>query len=160
MEKIKLEIERKFLVNENWSSPKTGLQCIQGYISADKEKVVRVRIMDHHAWLTIKSLKTNITRMEFEIEISTSDAEELLKLCPWPLIDKTRYHYTHKGHTWEIDEFHGANEGLIIAEIELENENQTFDKPDFIDKEVSNEGKYYNSRLTKNPFSEWPATNE
>jgi len=73
MEKIKLEIERKFLVNENWSSPKTGLQCIQGYISADKEKVVRVRIMDHHAWLTIKSLKTNITRMEFEIEAAPDD---------------------------------------------------------------------------------------
>ncbi|MFQ6677161.1 MAG: CYTH domain-containing protein [Fidelibacterota bacterium] len=155
MENIKLEIERKFLVKENWPKPNEGNRCIQGYISADEQKVVRVRMMDQQAWLTIKSLKTELTRMEFEIEISEPDAQKLMKLCNKPLIEKTRYKYDYDGFIWEIDEFHGANQGLVIAEIELEKEDQSFNKPGFIGEEVSHQQKYYNAMLTRYPYSTW-----
>ncbi len=155
MENIKLEIERKFLVKENWPKSNEGYHCIQGYISTDKEKVVRVRIKDHQAWLTIKSFKTELTHMEFEIEISESDAQKLMKLCNKPLIEKIRYKYNYNGFTWEIDEFCGANQGLVVAEIELKAEDQSFKKPGFIGEEISNQPKYYNAMLTINPYSSW-----
>ena len=153
---MKLEIERKFLVQDNWPHPDSGMHCIQGYISADEQRVVRVRIMDNKARLTIKALKTKLTRMEYEYEIPVDDAKILLEnLCMKPLIEKIRFTICSFGKKWEIDKFLGENCGLVVAEIELEQEDQPFELPDWIREEVSHDPKYYNVNLATNPYKNW-----
>lgn len=153
---MKLEIERKFLVQDDWPRPESGNYCKQGYISADKKKVVRVRIMDDKAWLTLKALKTEITRIEYEYEIPVADAQILLdKLCIKPLIEKVRFTIISFDQKWEIDEFLGENIGLIVAEAELEQEDQPLKLPDWIGEEVSHDPKYYNANLAANPYKNW-----
>ena len=153
---MKLEIERKFLVQDNWPHPDSGMHCIQGYISADEQRVVRVRIMDNKARLTIKALKTKLTRMEYEYEIPVDDAKILLEnLCMKPLIEKIRFIICSISQKWEIDKFLGENSGLVVAEIELEQEDQPFELPDWIREEVSHDPKYYNVNLATNPYKNW-----
>lgn len=151
------EIERKFLLkNANWRklvNEKTLIR--QGYLNSDAERTVRVRVRDRTAFLTIKGKTQNTTRQEFEYEIPIDDADSLLKLCEPPLIEKTRFIVKYQGKTWEIDEFEGENRGLTVAEIELSSEDESFDLPDWIGKEVSHDRRYFNSSLIKKPFSSW-----
>ncbi len=149
------EIERKFLVIPNkW--PKTvGTLYKQGYLSRHPERVVRVRCIDKRAFLTIKGKVENYSRAEFEYEIPLADAEVLLELCEKPIIEKTRYKLNHEGHLWEIDEFHGENAGLVLAEIELLDEKETFVSPVWLGEEVTEDMRYYNSNLIANPYSRW-----
>ncbi len=149
------EIERKFLViPDKW--PKTvGMLYRQGYLSRHSERVVRVRCLGEKAFLTIKGKVENYSRSEFEYEIPVADAEVLLELCEKPIIEKTRYKLNHEGHLWEIDEFHGENAGLVIAEIELLDEKETFISPVWLGKEVTEDMRYYNSNLIANPYSNW-----
>jgi CYTH domain-containing protein len=149
------EIERKFLVVGNdWKSG-TGVPFSQGYLNADKQRTVRVRIAGNKGFLTIKGMTQGISRAEFEYEIPVADAEQLLKLCDGPLIQKVRYLVSYKGSLWEVDEFFGDNAGLVVAEIELESEAQLFERPDWVGKEVSDDVRYFNSSLAKHPFSQW-----
>ncbi len=158
---MKIETERKFLVNENWIKPKNGAQYFQGYINTDIHRLVRIRVVEENGtkngFLTIKGSgnKSGMSRYEFEVEIPVPDAENLLLLCDQPLIEKTRYKIEYEGLIWEVDEFHGLNKGLTIAEIELKNEDQKFSKPDFIDEEITGITKYYNFMLQKNPYTSW-----
>jgi CYTH domain-containing protein len=151
------EIERKFQVNQQvWKPQDAGTHFKQGYLNAQKERVVRVRIEGEKAKLTIKGVTTGVTRSEFEYLIPVEDASILLdNLCEQPLIDKHRYKEVHGGKTWEIDVFHGLNEGLIVAEIELTSEDEQFEMPAWAVKEVSSDPRYFNSNLLKNPFSTW-----
>ncbi len=156
---MSLEIERKFLViNDDFKSEAYQKKIIkQGYLNSDKNRTVRVRIADDKAFLTIKG-KTNssgTTRFEWEKEIDKNEAEELLLLCEPSIIDKTRFLVKSDHHTYEIDEFYGDNEGLIVAEIELNSENETFKKPNWLGKEVTGNIEYYNSSISKNPFKNW-----
>ncbi len=150
------EIERKFLLkNDNWRTVK-GTRYRQGYLCSTQEKTVRIRTMDDRAYLTIKGASIGASRMEFEYEIPTQDAEELLNtLCRKPLIEKNRHKVEHAGHIWEIDEFFGDNQGLIVAEIELNSEDQAFEKPDWVDEEVTHDPRYFNANLNEHPFSQW-----
>jgi adenylate cyclase len=149
------EIERKFLVRgDEWRSGK-GLRCIQGYLNRDKERTVRIRIAGIKAFLTIKGITRGSTRAEFEYEIPPSEAEALLKLCDGPLIEKMRYTIAHAGMTWEIDEFKGANTGLVVAEIELHAEDQAFERPAWVGREVTKDIRYFNSSLAMRPYSTW-----
>ena len=143
------EIERKFLLSflpEGMS----GVSMRQGYLQSEKERAVRVRTVEKDGSkkgvLTIKGMgsESGMSRYEFETEIPVSDADHLLLLCDKPLIEKTRYKYDYEGLTWEIDEFYGVNDGLVVAEVELECEDQQFEKPDFIGEEVTGQVKYYN----------------
>jgi CYTH domain-containing protein len=151
------EIERKFLVKTTaWKPHGGGIHFKQGYLNTQKERVVRVRIEGAKAKLTIKGVTTGVTRSEFEYVIPVEDASILLdNLCEKPLIDKHRHTETHGGKTWEIDVFHGENEGLVVAEIELTNEAETFLKPAWAGEEVSSDPRYFNSNLLKNPFKNW-----
>jgi CYTH domain-containing protein len=150
------EIERKFLVKGNdWKSLGTGVIYCQGYLPTLGKQTVRVRIIGERGYLTIKGSKKGQTRAEFEYEIPLSDAQEMLDtLCIRPLVEKTRYKIQYRNSIWEVDEFLGENEGLIVAEVELESENQTVDLPDWIDREV-NHPRYYNSSLVRYPYSQW-----
>jgi adenylate cyclase len=150
------EIERKFLVNkEKWSPVNTGVRIIQGYLSTDLEHTIRVRIAGEKAFLTIKGKSVGIKRIEMEYEIPVPEAEVLLKMCKDTPVEKTRY-YEKKGDViWEIDVFKGENSGLFLAEVELENETQKVDLPDWIEKEVSDNPRYFNSYLTQHPFLTW-----
>ena len=154
------EIERKFLVSflpEGMS----GTTMRQGYLQPEKERAVRVRTIkkdgSKKGFLTIKGIgsESGMSRYEFEIEIPISDANHLLSICDKPLIEKTRYKYEYEDLTWEIDEFHGVNDGLVVAEVELESEDQQFENPDFIGEEVTGQVKYYNMMLLKNPYTTW-----
>ncbi len=160
-----IEIERKYLVNEDkWRSHKEYLQSqsliqgqsyCQGYILANNETTVRVRIAGEQGYLTIKSKTVGLTRTEFEYLIPVQDAQEMLhNLCIKPLIEKFRYKITIDNLIWEVDEFEGENKGLIIAEVELENEAQAINIPPWIEQEV-NEQKYFNFYLVKHPYSQW-----
>lgn len=152
------EIERKFLVNpDRWVKPAEGLRIRQGYLSENKERVVRVRTINQKAFITVKGITRNIERNEFEYEIPFSDASVMLdELCIKPLIEKIRYVvHTKDGKKWEIDEFFGENAGLIVAEIELSSETESFEKPDWAGEEVSQDSRYFNSNLAKHPFSTW-----
>jgi adenylate cyclase len=152
---MSIEIERKFLViGENWKQG-TGIAYCQGYLNPDKERTVRVRVAGEKAFLTIKGLSKGITRTEFEYEIPLDDAEQLLKLCSGPLIQKHRYNIQYQGNTWEVDEFSGENTGLVLAEIELQHEDQTFEKPSWLGKEVSDDPRYFNSNLALKPYLQW-----
>ncbi|MCB0705811.1 MAG: CYTH domain-containing protein [Saprospiraceae bacterium] len=152
-----IEIERKFLLaNSDWKKQAgQGIEIKQGYIDPLSENTVRIRIKGNRGYLTIKGKTINTTRQEFEYEIPLQDAIELLHLCHQPIIEKVRHEVLHQGATWEIDEFKGANMGLVIAEIELDHEDKSIELPSWIGKEVSSEVKYYNSNLIYSPFSAW-----
>jgi adenylate cyclase len=149
------EIERKFLVTgENWPKSKfTNLR--QGYLNRDPKRTVRVRIAEDRCILTIKGSITGFSRPEFEYEIPSEEAEGLLEICDGPLIEKKRYLVQVNGLTWEVDEFLGANQGLVLAELELDSEDQEFEIPDWIGSEVTDDGRYYNSNLVTNPYRSW-----
>ena len=151
------EIERKYLLkSDSWRGQATGKTYRQGYLSTVKERTVRVRTVADKAYLTIKGLPIGITRAEYEYEIPINDAQAMLDhLCERPLIEKTRYCLEHAGMTWEIDEFAGANAGLIVAEVELENEQQAVTLPDWIAEEVSDDPRYSNANLVKHPYTSW-----
>lgn len=153
-----LEIERKFLVKESiWDELEKldGLHCVQGYLVNEAEKTIRVRIIGEKGLITIKGKTIELTRSEFEYEIPLEDAKALMNQFVGARIVKTRYLIPIANHTWEIDVFHEENEGLIVAEIELENATDSFDCPEWIGKEVSHDSKYYNACLLKNPFKNW-----
>ncbi len=154
-----LEIERKFLVrNADYKQQAYDSSRIkQGYICSGHGRTVRVRIRDSRGFLTIKgpSNKDGISRYEFEKEILLEEAEQLMKLCEPGRIDKTRFLVKSGNHTFEVDEFYGENEGLVIAEVELQSEDEPFEKPDFIGREVTGDRRYYNAHLVKHPFCEW-----
>jgi adenylate cyclase len=152
-----VEIERRFLVeNESWKTAHPeGLMCRQGYLLTDTAKAVRVRIIGEWAYLTIKGETTGITRSEFEYEIPVADAESMMELCGDAIVEKTRYRIDYGGMTWELDVFEGANAGLVMAEIELETENQLFELPPWAGEEVSGDPRYYNAYLSRHPFSIW-----
>lgn len=151
------EIERKFLVKgDSWRKLAEGSRYVQGYISTAKQATVRVRIVGNQGYLTIKGATVQYSRSEFEYPIPVTDAQEMLDtLCDRPLIEKTRYKIAYGNLIWEIDEFEGINKGLIIAEVELTDEKQQIELPDWIGEEVSDNPKYYNSNLVKHPFSQW-----
>jgi adenylate cyclase len=150
------EIERKFLVSdESWRSGSPGCHYIQGYLSRDPERVVRVRQAGDAAVITIKGISRGTARQEFEYAIPLSDAEALMKLCLRPLIEKTRYKVEYHGKRWEVDEFRGENEGLLLAEIELTREDEPVDLPPWVGKEVSHDARYFNANLVEHPFTRW-----
>jgi adenylate cyclase len=152
-----LEIERKFLVKSpEYKKQGRGIYIRQGFLSTAKDRVVRIRIIGHQAYLTIKGINKGATRSEFEYEIPGEDAEFMMnELCEKPIIEKYRYRIKAADLIWEVDEFKGLNEGLVVAEIELHSEVQEFDIPDWIGQEVTNDPRYYNSNLIRNPFSNW-----
>lgn len=152
-----LEIERKFLLkNDHWKEMIHTCKIIkQGYLNSNKERTVRVRIINDQAFITIKSKNIGMVRQEFEYEIPKNDARELLLLCENPLIEKKRYEVLINNKTWEIDEFEGNNLGLIIAEVELKDENEAIVIPEWIGKEVTDDIRYFNSSLIKAPFTTW-----
>lgn len=151
------EIERKFLVvGDGWRDSATGTVFRQGYLSTVKERTVRVRTVGREAFLTIKGITVGATRTEFEYPIPAEDAEQMLdELCEQPIIEKTRYVVGSGGVTWEIDEFHGANEGLLVAEVELESADQAIELPDWAGDEVTDDPRYFNANLIAHPFSVW-----
>ena len=150
-----LEIERKFLVTGNDWRDGVGVQFSQGYLNRDKNRTVRVRVAGNQGFLTIKGATSGATRTEFEYEIPVSDAESLLKMCEGPIIQKVRRNIDYKGFKWEVDEFQGDNLGLVVAEIELSDENQPFEKPSWIGKEVTYDARYFNANLAQHPFNTW-----
>ena len=154
-----LEIERKFLVNslEFISQSYQNSRIEQGYLNSDKQRAVRVRIKNTKGFLTIKGVsnQSGTTRFEWEKEISVNEASQLLAICEPGVIRKTRYLVKNKLHTFEIDVFEEDNKGLIVAEIELNDENESFEKPSWLGKEVTGDVKYYNSQLNKNPYKNW-----
>ena len=151
------EIERKFLVDlVAWKPQGPGVRFTQGYLSTDKERVVRVRIEGERAKLTIKGMTTGVSRAEYEYELPLDDARQLLEgLCHRPLIDKHRHVEWHEGKRWEIDVFHAENEGLVVAELELQREDEAFTSPDWLGPEVSHDPRYFNSSLQRHPYRDW-----
>ncbi|MDL2264933.1 CYTH domain-containing protein [Parabacteroides sp. OttesenSCG-928-G21] len=152
------ETERKFLVAGDFKPAVTKqFKIKQGYISASSGRTVRVRIRDDKGFLTIKGPSENggLTRYEFEQEILLKDAEDLFRICLPGTIEKIRYHVPFKDHLWEVDVFEGENEGLILAEIELSSEDETFEKPGWLGQEVTGDTRFYNSMLSKHPFKLW-----
>ena len=153
------EIERKFLVkDESYKNlARSSSRISQGYICSARGKTVRVRIRGEKGYLTIKGPAdmSGMSRYEWEKEIPLSEAEELMKLCEPGIIDKRRYIVEHGGHKWEVDEFYGDNEGLTVAEVELKDENEVVELPEFIKEEVTGQVKYYNSFLTRTPYKRW-----
>ena len=152
------EIERKFLVKgDEWRSLATGIVYRQGYLSTKKDCSVRVRLVGDRGYLTIKGLTQGFSRAEYEYTIPAEDAQDMLdNLCARPLIEKTRYKIEYAGLTWEVDEFAGENQGLIVAEVELTQTNQQIELPDWIDQEVSDDPRYYNVNLIQHPYRQWP----
>ncbi len=154
-----IEIERKFLVTSNnyKNFVFKSTRIVQGFLNTNKERTVRIRLKDDIGYITVKGLssKNGRSRFEWEKEISKTDAEALLKICEPGAIDKIRYEVKVKKHIFEIDEFFGENEGLVIAEIELNSENETFETPTWLGKEVTGDIKYYNSQLSKTPYKTW-----
>ena len=151
------EIERKFLVcGDGWKSGAVGVHYLQGYIPTASDCTVRVRVMGDHGVLTLKGPTQGISRAEYEYPIPVVEALEMLhSLCILPLIEKMRYTRIYNKHTWEIDQFHGENEGLILAELELEAEDESFEIPPWIGDEVSSSPAYRNSRLVLHPYMTW-----
>jgi adenylate cyclase len=152
-----VEIERKFLVDqEAWQAPEQFKHCRQGYLAIGPPVAVRVRVMDGVGTLNIKTATLEISRMEFEYEIPLEDAAELLEeACLGRMVEKTRYYTEHAGRRWEIDVFEGANAGLIVAEVELEDPEQEVEIPAWVMSEVSDDPRYLNSSLSLNPYSAW-----
>lgn len=156
-----IEIERKFLVrDDSWRklAPSGGTPIRQGYLTATQSSTVRVRRIGDQAVITLKGKVTGLSRAEFEYPIPVADAEQMLtQLCRKPIIDKIRYRIPFEGMTWEVDDFFGENAGLVVAEIELKSETQSFGRPAWLGQEVTGAGRYYNSSLIRLPFSKWPA---
>lgn len=154
-----IEIERKYLVTslEFKNEYYTKNEIAQGYLSSNPERTVRIRIKGNKGYLTIKGIgnESGASRFEWEKEIELNEAKQLLKLCEKGVIEKTRYEVKSGNHIIEVDEFHGDNNGLIIAEIELENENESIEKPHWLGNEVTNDESYYNSYISLNPFKNW-----
>lgn len=152
-----IEIERKFLVkNQSFKKLGTAVHIHQGFLSTEKERVVRVRIQGKQAFLTIKGSSKGIARAEYEYKIPVEDAKYMLEnLCIKPTIEKYRYRINVEGFIWEVDEFMGENKGLVMAEIELEKTGQQFPKPEWIGEEVTSDTRYYNANLVKNPYRNW-----
>ena len=152
-----VEIERKFIViNDGWKNQEPGSSISQGYLSTSMDRVVRVRVINEDAYLTVKSSIDGLVRNEWEYPIPVDDAKIMLKnLCIQPIIEKVRYRILHAGMMWDLDVFSGENEGLIIAEIELESENQPFDVPAWAGKEVTDKPRYYNNNLARYPYRSW-----
>ncbi len=151
------EIERKFLVKDTYYKQLTeGILYKQGYICSEPERVVRVRVIGSKGFITIKGKVSGFSRSEYEYEIPINDADEMISsLCEKPIIEKYRYKFVYRGFTWEVDEFLGDNQGLVIAEIELENEGVQFCIPEWIGAEVTGDPRYYNSNLIKKPYKTW-----
>lgn len=149
------EIERKFLVHGDAWRTANGVLLVQGYLNRDKARTVRVRIAGDQAFLTIKGLTQGATRAEFEYAIPVADAHQLLALSDGPVLEKVRHTFAHEGHTWEVDEFHGANDGLVVAEIELTREDEPFTRPDWLGNEVTHDSRFYNANLIAHPWSTW-----
>jgi adenylate cyclase len=153
------EIERKFLLKDHTfkAISKQKKMIIQGFLSTVPERTVRIRIIDNQGFITIKGIsnESGASRFEWEKEIDTKEAEDLIKICAPGVIHKTRYYVKSGKHTFEVDEFHDENKGLVIAEIELSSEKESFKKPKWLGKEVTGEVKYYNSMLVNNPYKNW-----
>jgi CYTH domain-containing protein len=153
---VAAEIERKFLVaDDSWRDGTAGVRIAQGYLSLDPDRTVRVRLAGENAWLTIKGRTEGITRAEFEYVIPADDAQVLLEMCLPSVIDKTRHEVSYGGHLWEIDVFHGDNEGLVIAEVELDDESICPELPPWAGAEVSSDARYFNSCLAALPYTRW-----
>ncbi|RZJ68065.1 MAG: CYTH domain-containing protein [Flavobacterium sp.] len=155
-----LEIERKFLVKSDIFKQLAQHKnhIAQGYLNSNPERTVRIRIKGESGFITVKGKgnETGTTRFEWETEISLMEAKPLLQLCEKGIIDKIRYEVQIGKHLFEVDEFFGDNEGLVLAELELSDENESFEKPDWLGLEVTNDERYYNAYLSKNPYSQWP----
>ena len=152
------EIERKFLIKGEYKSQVySQSRIVQGYICSERGRTVRIRIRDGKGYLTIKgaSNASGTSRYEWEREIPLNEAEELMKICEPGVIDKTRYLVRSGKHVFEIDEFYGENEGLVVAEVELASEDEAFEKPGFIGQEVTGDIRYYNSQLMLHPYKSW-----
>ncbi|TKB56139.1 CYTH domain-containing protein [Ferrimonas aestuarii] len=156
---MSLEIERKYLVKDDSFKAASHKQTriVQGYLNSTPERTVRVRIKGEKGILTIKGIgnESGASRYEWEKEIALEDAQALLKICEPGVIDKTRYLVAHEGHTFEVDEFYGENQGLTVAEVELESEDQQVNRPEWLGEEVTGDVRYYNSMLMKTPFTRW-----
>ena len=150
-----IEIERKFLVVGSGWRQGAGLLFSQGYLNRDKDRTVRVRIAGEQAFLTIKGRTEGHSRAEFEYEIFFADGHALLELCERPLIEKIRRVIPHGASTWEVDEFRGENAGLVVAEIELRSEGQSFERPEWLGEEVTHDSRYFNSNLSAHPYGNW-----
>ena len=153
------EIERKFLVlNDDWRAiVESDMKIVQAYLASNEFSSTRIRIQDNRANINIKSATLGITRSEFEYAIPVVDAQSMIDdLCIKPVIEKTRYTVKHMQHSWEIDVFSGENQGLIVAEIELSSPDEPFETPSWIGEEVSNDARYYNVCLVRNPYKTWP----
>jgi adenylate cyclase len=151
------EIERKFLVtDQSWRNGVKAMHTSQGYLATGEECTVRVRVQEDRAYLTIKGKTEGVSRLEYEYPIPISDANELLeRLCHQPVIEKMRYEVMHAGRKWEVDEFLKENQGLIVAEIELDSDDQRIDLPPWAGREVSDDPRYRNSNLARHPYSQW-----
>lgn len=154
-----IEIERKFLVNSSLFKQEAfrSTRIIQGFLNTDKERTVRIRLKGEVGFITVKgtSSSNGLSRFEWEKQITKEDAESLLKLCEPGIIDKTRFEIKVGKHTFEVDEFYGENDGLVVAEVELGAETELFTKPNWLGEEVTGNIKYYNSQLSKQPFKHW-----
>lgn len=152
-----VEIERKFLTRGvDFLANQEGERLTQGYLSHDPRATVRLRVQGDHAWLTIKGKSHGASRSEFEYPIPTADAHAMLdEMCPEGVIDKTRYRVRVGEHVWEVDEFHGDNQGLVVAEVELDSEDQPFERPPWLGEEVTGDPRYYNSALSRTPYGQW-----
>jgi adenylate cyclase len=151
-----VEIERKFLLaSEDWRGGEPGVAYRQGYLVSDAIKTVRVRVAGERAYLTIKGGRIGIARPEYEYRIPVPEAEAMLAFCEPNVIVKTRYRVPYADHVWEIDEFHGANEGLLVAEVELEDATETVELPPWVAEEVTVDIRYQNACLSRNPYSSW-----
>lgn len=150
-----IEIERKFLVAADGWRQLEARRYRQGYLSRDPARTVRVRCVGEQAWLTIKGRSVGASRAEFEYEIPLADGEQLLALCEGPLVDKFRHLVRHGGLLWEVDEFLGDNAGLVVAEVELTDEAQAFERPPWLGVEVTEDPRYFNANLAVHPFKGW-----
>ena len=151
-----IEIERKFLVEgDAWRVGASPSRIVQGFLSRDPERIVRVRLRDGEAFLTIKGKGSGLARVEVEVAIPAEEARQLLPLCLPPLIEKTRHLVTWAGHLWEIDEFYGDNAGLVVAEVELAAEDEIFERPPWLGREVSADVRYSNAALSERPWRDW-----
>jgi CYTH domain-containing protein len=152
------EIEHKYLIRKDlWYAvhKPRGVNIRQGYLQTDPGKTIRIRTTGSEAFLTIKGPSRNATRAEFEYPVPPEEADDLLQLCAAPVIEKVRYRMEHAGKTWEVDEFFGENEGLILAEIELTSEEEIYERPAWIGEEVTGDPRYYNAYLALHPFFGW-----
>ena len=157
-----VEIERKFLVTgDGWRGAGAGTRYRQGYLSLQAGASVRVRASRDTAYLTIKGETSGVSRAEYEYPIPLAHADELLNtLCIKPIIEKSRYRIEHRGLVWDVDEFAGENAGLVIAEVELESEEQAIELPEWVGDEVTGDPRYYNVSLVTNPYSDWSGTTD